>query len=70
MDAARFAGVPFFLGGEAFPYEAHRRYLQEQIRSREDHLRRFLHHSPLRAIQWLNLHKHNVTFITLLNDLP
>jgi hypothetical protein len=42
MDAARLAGVPFFLGGEAFPYETHLRYLEQQIRPREDRLRRWV----------------------------
>ena len=42
MDAARLANVPFFLGGEAFPYETHLRYLDQQIRPREDHLRRWV----------------------------
>jgi glycosyltransferase involved in cell wall biosynthesis len=42
MDAARLAGVPFFLGGEAFPYETHLRYLDQQIRPREDRLRRWV----------------------------
>lgn len=42
MDAARLAGVPFFLGGEAFPYETHLRYLDQQIRPREDSLRRWV----------------------------
>jgi glycosyltransferase involved in cell wall biosynthesis len=40
IDAARMAGVPYFIGGEAFPYEAHLRYLAEQIRPREDQTRR------------------------------
>ena len=42
MDAARLAGVPFFLGGAAFPYETHLRYLDQQIRPREDRLRRWV----------------------------
>jgi GxxExxY protein len=31
----------------------------------EEHLRRFLNHTKLRAIQWVNLHQHDVTFTTL-----
>lgn len=33
----------------------------------EDVLRRFLHHTELTAIQWVNLDKHDVTFVTLLD---
>jgi GxxExxY protein len=32
----------------------------------ELHLRRWLHHTKLKAVQWVNLHQHDVTFITLL----
>jgi GxxExxY protein len=31
----------------------------------EEHLRRFLRHTKLRTIQWVNLHQHDVTFTTL-----
>jgi len=31
----------------------------------EDALRRFLHHTELTAIQWVNLHNHDITFVTL-----
>lgn len=34
MDAARAAGVPFVLAGEAFPYPAHVAYLEAEIRPR------------------------------------
>jgi GxxExxY protein len=34
----------------------------------EDHIRRFLAHTRLRAIQWVNFHQHDVTFKTLLNS--
>ena len=34
LDAARMAGVPVILGGEAFPYEDHLRYLREEIEPR------------------------------------
>lgn len=34
FDAARLAGVPCILGGEVFPYDAHLRYLREQIEPR------------------------------------
>lgn len=32
-----------------------------------EHLQRFLHHSRLRAVQWVNIHQHDVQFTTLLN---
>ena len=31
----------------------------------EEHLRRFLRHTELNAIHWVNLHQHDVTFTTL-----
>ncbi len=34
LDAAREAGIPVVLGGEASPYEEHLRYLREQIEPR------------------------------------
>lgn len=34
----------------------------------EEHLRRFLHHTQLRSIQWVNIHQHDITFITLQNS--
>ncbi len=34
MDAAQMAGVPVLLAGETFPYEAHLRYLREEIEPR------------------------------------
>jgi GxxExxY protein len=33
-----------------------------------EHMRRFLRHTELRAIQWVNLHHHTVEFKTLLNE--
>jgi GxxExxY protein len=33
----------------------------------EEHLRRFLCHTKLRTLQWVNLHHHDVTFATLTN---
>lgn len=55
MDAARLAGIPFFLGGEAFPYETHLRYLAQQIRPREDRFRRWVgplnHRRKIRALR-------------------
>lgn len=36
-----------------------------EIEVMEDALRRFLHHTQLDAIQWVNLHNHDVTFTTL-----
>lgn len=34
LDAARLAGVPCVLGGEAFPYQAHLDYLRDEIEPR------------------------------------
>lgn len=34
IEAARLAGVPVILAGEAFPYEEHLRYLREEIQPR------------------------------------
>lgn len=42
LDAGRKAGIPVLLGGDVFPYEAHRRYFQEAIEPRLDRFRRFL----------------------------
>jgi GxxExxY protein len=39
----------------------------DDVEAMEDALRRFLHHTELAAIQWVNLHNHDVTFITLLD---
>lgn len=41
-QAARRAGVDFLLGGEIFPYEAHRKYFHDQLRPALDRRRRFL----------------------------
>jgi GxxExxY protein len=40
----------------------------KQIRTCEEHLRRLLHHTPLRLIQWVNLHQTCITFKTLVNN--
>lgn len=50
-------------GHTAFKITAAGRHLD----SIEEHLRRFLAHTNLKAIQWANLHRHNITFTTLLN---
>lgn len=42
LDAARRAGVPLLLGGEAFPYPEHLRYLEGEVRPRLDAERRLL----------------------------
>lgn len=42
LDAARMAGVPLLIGGEVFPYEAHRRYHRDKLVPRLDAQRRFL----------------------------
>jgi glycosyltransferase involved in cell wall biosynthesis len=42
LDAARAADIGLLLGGQVFPYEAHRRYFDEQIVPRLDSRRRFL----------------------------
>ena len=48
IDAARRAGVPLLIAGDVFPYEAHQRYFEEQIRPRLDKNVRFLGHANLR----------------------
>jgi glycosyltransferase involved in cell wall biosynthesis len=42
LDAARRAHIPFFLGGNVFPYEAHEKYFETEISPRLDTSRRFL----------------------------
>jgi glycosyltransferase involved in cell wall biosynthesis len=42
LDAAKQAGMPLLVAGELFPYEAHRRYFDEEVRPRLDSERRFL----------------------------
>lgn len=42
LDAARMAGVRLLIGGEVHPYEAHRRYFEEEIRPRLGHGARFV----------------------------
>lgn len=42
IEAARRAGVPLLIGGDVFPYEAHRRYFQEEVLPRLDGLRRYI----------------------------
>lgn len=34
----------------------------------EQHLRVFLHHTKLAAIQWINFNNHNITFQTILKN--
>lgn len=42
LDAARRAGIPLALGGQVYPYAAHERYFEDEIRPRLDRHRRFL----------------------------
>ncbi|MBL8213972.1 MAG: glycosyltransferase family 4 protein [Bryobacterales bacterium] len=42
LDAAKEAGVEMILAGEVFPYDAHLRYFEEEIRPRLDNKRRFI----------------------------
>jgi glycosyltransferase involved in cell wall biosynthesis len=42
LDAARLADVPLLVAGDVFPYAAHRRYFDEEIRPRLDARRRYL----------------------------
>jgi glycosyltransferase involved in cell wall biosynthesis len=42
LDAAARAGIPLFLAGEVFRFEAHEEYFQREIRPRLDAHRRFL----------------------------
>jgi glycosyltransferase involved in cell wall biosynthesis len=42
LDAAERAGLPLWLGGQVFPYEAHQRYFEQQVRPRLHGKHRFL----------------------------
>lgn len=42
LQAAHAAGVSLLIGGQVFPYEAHRRYFDEQVAPLLDRRRRFL----------------------------
>jgi glycosyltransferase involved in cell wall biosynthesis len=42
IEAARQADIALLIAGEVFPYEAHRRYFEEEVRPRLDHRRRFI----------------------------
>ena len=43
LDAASHAGIPLWIGGEVYPYEAHIRYFEEQVKPRLEGTRhRFL----------------------------
>jgi glycosyltransferase involved in cell wall biosynthesis len=42
IEAARRADIPLLIAGEVFPYEAHRRYFDEEVRPRLDSKRRFI----------------------------
>ena len=43
--------------------------LPDQLIPAEEHLRRFLHHTTLRRIQWVNLFHHDVQFISLTDEV-
>lgn len=42
LEAAKQAGMPLLLAGQVFPYEAHRRYFEQDIVPRLDEARRFI----------------------------
>ena len=42
IEAAKRAEMPLLVAGEVFPYDAHRRYFDEQVLPRLDALRRFI----------------------------
>jgi glycosyltransferase involved in cell wall biosynthesis len=42
LEAARLADLPLLIAGEIYPYEAHRRYFEEEVRPRLDESRRWL----------------------------
>ncbi len=42
--------------------------LPDRLEVVEEHMRRFLHHTKLRAIQWVNFYHHDIRFTTLLNE--
>lgn len=42
LEACRIANVPLLIGGQVFPYEAHRHYFREEVAPRLDGRRRFL----------------------------
>lgn len=42
LDAARLAGAPMLLAGDAFPYPSHQAYVADEIRPRLDARRRFV----------------------------
>jgi glycosyltransferase involved in cell wall biosynthesis len=42
IDAAKRAGMPLLIGGEAFPYGDHQRYFKDEIVPRLDRRRRFI----------------------------
>jgi glycosyltransferase involved in cell wall biosynthesis len=42
LDAARAAGATLLIGGQVFPYAAHRRYFRDEVAPRLDRRRRFL----------------------------
>jgi glycosyltransferase involved in cell wall biosynthesis len=42
IEAAKRAGIPLLIGGDVFPYEAHRQYFRDEVLPRLDGLRRYL----------------------------
>ena len=53
--------VHFLTADTAFAFTA----LPRNRAAMEDHQRRFLKHTPLRCIQWVNFNRHNIEFTTL-----
>jgi GxxExxY protein len=53
--------VHFLTADAAFAFTA----LPRNRAAMEDHQRRFLKHTPLRCIQWVNFNRHNIEFTTL-----
>lgn len=42
VEAAKLADVPLLIAGEVFPYDAHRRYFEREVRPRLDRFRRWI----------------------------
>lgn len=53
--------VHFLTNDSAFAFTA----LPRNRAAMQDHQRRFLKHTPLRCIQWINFNRHNIEFTTL-----
>jgi hypothetical protein len=53
--------VHFLTDDSAFAFTA----LPRNRAAMQDHQSRFLKHTPLRCIQWINFNRHNIEFTTL-----